>query len=141
MSDTSIWLALAGVLLVAEMATGTFYLLMIALGAGAAALAAFMGFGLAIQIVVAGAFGVGGSLLLQKKRAGKQLNRKASDDLLDIGNKVEIAQWDSNGRSHAQYRGANWLAESLDEHPVAGLHEIVNIQGNTLKLKSLKPHA
>ena len=60
-----------------------------------------------------------------------------ADDLLDIGNKLEISAWNANGRTQVQYRGSNWAAESADPHPAAGLHQIVDVQGNVLKVKNI----
>ncbi|WP_370263221.1 NfeD family protein [Limnobacter sp.] len=135
MSTMSLWLVLAGVLLIAEITTGTFYLLMVSLGAGVGALLAHLGFGLELQIGAAALFAVLGSLALQKSRKGRSSAAHAKHDVLDIGNSVEIKQWDSNGRTQVLYRGANWAAESVDSAPTPGLHEIVAVQGNTLRLK------
>ena len=43
MEESTIWWLLAGGLVVAELLTGTFYLLMLAVGVGAAAIAAHLG--------------------------------------------------------------------------------------------------
>src|SRR5678809_1818495 len=53
LSNASVWWIAAGVAVAAELATGTFYLLMIALGLGAAALATYFGATPPIQIRVA----------------------------------------------------------------------------------------
>ena len=45
-SLATIWWVAAGVLVAVELATGSFYLLMLALGAAAAAIAAHLGFGI-----------------------------------------------------------------------------------------------
>lgn len=140
MSNFSLWLVLAGILLIAEITTGTFYLLMVSLGAAAAALMAHLGYGLEIQIGVAALFAVAGSLLL-KNRSSKRTDTDKRHDLLDIGNKLEIPVWNSNGLAQVQYRGASWSAESVDSQPVTGLHQIVDVQGNLLKVKSISTHA
>ena len=53
MDESTQWWLMAGVLVVAELATGTFYLLMIALGAVAGALAAHAGLGTEVQLSAA----------------------------------------------------------------------------------------
>ena len=53
LSNASVWWIAAGVAVAAELATGTFYLLMIALGLGAGALAAHFGSTQPIQLLVA----------------------------------------------------------------------------------------
>ncbi len=140
MSNFSLWLVLAGILLIAEITTGTFYLLMVSLGAAVGALMAYLGYGLEIQIATAAVLAVAGSLLLRNR----SINRSKTDkqhDVLDIGNKLQVTSWDANGRASVQYRGANWAAESTDSTPVTGLHQIVDVQGNILKVKSLSTHA
>ncbi|MEW6205796.1 MAG: NfeD family protein [Pseudomonadota bacterium] len=140
MSNFSLWLVLAGILLIAEITTGTFYLLMVSLGAAVGALMAYLGYGLEIQIGAAAVFAVAGSLLL-RNRSLKRSKTDKQHDLLDIGNKLEISSWNAGGRTNVHYRGANWAAESLDSTPVTGLHQIVDVQGNVLKVKSVSTHA
>ena len=57
MSDATMWFVLSGVLVALELMTGSFYLLMLGLGALAAALTAMAGHGLSVQLVVAAAVG------------------------------------------------------------------------------------
>ena len=140
MSNLSLWLVLAGILLIAEMTTGTFYLLMVSLGAAIGALMAYLGYGLEIQIGAAAVFAVAGSLLL-RNRSVKRSNTDKQHDVLDIGNKLEIPSWNAGGRANVQYRGATWAAESTDSTPVTGLHQIVELQGNVLTVKSVSTHA
>src|SRR6478735_7202301 len=55
MADSSLWWLLAGAAVAVELVTGTFYLLMLAIGLAAAALAAHSGAGLTTQLVAAAA--------------------------------------------------------------------------------------
>ena len=57
MADATMWWVLAGVLVALELMTGSVYLLMLGLGALAAALTAMAGHGLSVQLVVAAAVG------------------------------------------------------------------------------------
>lgn len=139
MSNFSLWLVLAGILLIAEITTGTFYLLMVSLGAAIGSLMAYLGYGLEIQIGAAAVFAVAGSLLL-RNRSVKRSKTDKQHDMLDIGNKLEISSWGAGGRANVQYRGATWAAESTDTMPVTGLHQIVDVQGNVLKVKSISTH-
>lgn len=140
MSNFSLWLVLAGILLIAEITTGTFYLLMVSLGAAIGAFIAYLGYGLEIQIGAAAVFAVAGSLLL-RNRSVKRSKTDKQHDLLDIGNKLEISNWNVGARTNVYYRGANWAAESVDNTPVTGLHEIIDVQGSVLKVKSVSTHA
>ena len=57
MNATTMWWLLAGALVALELMTGTFYLLMLAIGAAAGALAALAGLDLTAQVVTAAAVG------------------------------------------------------------------------------------
>ena len=57
MNDATIWWLVTGVLVAAELMTGTFYLLMLTIGAVAAALTAHMGGSLTVQLVTAALIG------------------------------------------------------------------------------------
>lgn len=136
MSDLSLWLVLAGILLIAEITTGTFYLLMVSLGALVGAVAAHFGLGLPLQVVAASAFAVVATLALKHSRKNSS-SSSGSSGQLDVGNRVEVLGWDDNRRTTVQYRGASWSAESTDNPPHIGLHQIVDVQGNILKVKHL----
>ncbi|NMD13596.1 MAG: NfeD family protein, partial [Candidatus Cloacimonetes bacterium] len=75
MDDANIWWLLTGVTVAAELMTGTFYLLMFALGLAAAAIAASLGLGVSTQLVIAAVVGGGAvvawHLLRGKKSVGK----------------------------------------------------------------------
>ncbi|MGB6053708.1 MAG: NfeD family protein, partial [Burkholderiaceae bacterium] len=58
MADWMIWLAMAGIVVILEMFFGTFYLLMIALGLAAGALAAFSGLTQEAQLIAAAVVGI-----------------------------------------------------------------------------------
>ena len=62
-----IWFIAAGALVVVELISGTFYLLMIALGAAAGGLAGVAGLAMAWQFVVAASVAVAGILVLRKR--------------------------------------------------------------------------
>ena len=57
MEESTIWWLLAGGVVAAELLTGTFYLLMLAVGLAAAAIAAHLGLSTALQIVTAAVVG------------------------------------------------------------------------------------
>lgn len=139
MTDWAIWLILAGVLLAAELFTGTFYLLMIALGLVAGAAAAWSGALLEWQLLVAALVGVLAVLGLRRSRFGRLRNSSANDDpslLLDIGQSVEVPAWQAQGERYiarVAYRGAQWDVELLPgHHALAGPHVIREIRGSRL---------
>ena len=135
MSDWTIWLIGAGILVIAELFTGTFYLLMIALGLCAGALAALAGLSGPLQTLVAAAVGVAATLVLRRSRFGKAARGEAANDPnmnLDIGQRVSVPQWQGR-RARVMYRGALWdveLRPGASDQP--GDFRIVEVHGNRL---------
>ena len=138
MTDWMIWLAVAGVLVAIEIFTGTFYLLMIAIGFGAGGLAAMTGANLLIQFIVAGVVGVLLTLVLKRSRVfHKPDARRNPAVLLDIGQTIDVGEWEKpdrgSYRARVNYRGALWDTELLPEgKPTAGQFVIREIRGATL---------
>ena len=136
MADWIGWLACAGVLVILELFTGTFYLLMIAIGLAAGSLVALAGAGLPLQAIAAGAVGVIATGLLHRSRFGRRLEAGvATRDRnvnLDIGEHVTVPAWD-NGRARVMYRGALWDVElGQGATPRAGEFRIVEVLGSRL---------
>ena len=135
MNEWMIWLALAGALVVFELFTGTFYVLMIAIGMGFGALAALFGFSVPAQIATAAVVGVLATGLLHRSRFGRPLRSDAARDPnvnLDIGQSLEVGSW-SDGKARVMYRGAMW---DVDLAPGAiagaGTFRIVEVRGSRL---------
>lgn len=129
------WFVIGFGLLVAELLTGTFYLLVIAVALGVAGLAALAGAPVALQLVVAAAIGLGGSLWLRRSGVGRRLHGRGPDRLqnLDVGQTLRVDQWTSTRTARAQYRGAMWDVElAPGEAPVAGDFVIREIHANRL---------
>lgn len=106
------WLA-AGGLVIAELLSGSFYLLMLALGTAAGAVAAQVGLALEGQMLAAALVG-GGAVGLwhqRRRRAPQSPPAQASRDLnLDIGQTVHVDDWRSDGAARVHHRGAAWDA-------------------------------
>ena len=136
MAESTIWWLLAGSAVAAELLTGTFYLLMLAIGLAAAALAAHLGASLALQLAVAAGVG-GGSVflayLVRKKKPGEPSSRADRNVNLDVGETVQIDRWNVDGTASVHYRGANWTAiHRPGVAPAAGLHRVVELVGSRL---------
>ena len=129
------WWIVAGVLLVLELMSGTFYLLMIAIGFVAGGLAHWAGAGLAIELPVAALVSFVAVLGLRRSRFGISKRRDASHDPnvnLDIGETLEVKKW-HEGRARAMYRGAEWDIElAPGETEGAQFYRITAFSGNTL---------
>ncbi len=134
----SLWWILSGGLVLAELMTGTFYLLMLALGAAAAALSHYLGAPVLWQIIVAALFGVvGGAVLNLRQKASNAL--LDSNLHLDIGKTVMVQEWDAQGQTQVKYRGAVWTALTLPHATAqAGMHRIVEISGSRLVLEKIQ---
>ena len=147
MAESTIWWLLAGGAVAIELATGTFYLLMISLGLIAAAIAAHLGLHLTGQIITAAMVG-GGAVALwhwqSMRRPQAQPASSNRDVHIDIGEPVQVAQWNTDGTATVKYRGANWTA--VLARPVAtpaleanatGLFRIKELIGNRLVIEKL----
>jgi membrane protein implicated in regulation of membrane protease activity len=137
MDNPTLWLIVAGVLVMAELLTGTFYLLMLSLGATAAALTAYADGTLTWQIVTAAIVGGGAAVLWHLK---KPLSNDAQDSNvhLDIGETVTVDAWDAQGHTQVKHRGAQWAAVcAANATPELGLHRIREMQGNRLVLEKI----
>jgi len=131
------WFILAVILLGVEMATLTFYFLLLSVAVALGGIAALAGLGLAIQFLLAGAVAVGGTLWL---RHAKKARRQEQDIGLDIGQAVRVVTWNADGTARVAYRGAEWDAEleSPDMARDATLY-IKLMQGSKLILTQHKP--
>lgn len=135
MSDWMSWMMAAGVLVVLELFTNTFYLLMVALGLAAGGAVALAGAGAPLQAIAAAAVGVLATGVLHRSRFGHPARREAARDRnvnLDIGQHVTVPAWD-NGRARVMYRGALWDVElGQGATPRPGDFRIVEVQGSRL---------
>ncbi len=137
-ASTGWWLT-AGVLVAAELATGTFYLLMLALGAAAGALAAHAGLGFTAQMAVAALLGGGAVVVWHQRRCHRPaaLPAQTNPDVnLDVGSTVQVAQWQADGNARVNYRGSAWDARHVGSGPPQpGTHVIRGVDGTHLLLE------
>ena len=140
MSEWIAWLVVAGVLIVMELFSGTFYLLMIAFGLCGGALVAWFGLGLLTQIITAAVVGSVGILLLRRSGVGQQTSVVTSRDPnvnLDIGQSLEVSKWSAAGQgtfsARALHRGAQWDVICISQaDPKPGRFVIIEIEGSRL---------
>jgi membrane protein implicated in regulation of membrane protease activity len=105
-----VWLALAGMLVILEMFSGTFYLLVIALGMVAGALAAWLGLSAEVQILLAALVGAAAALAVRRRRPRKTDSARDPNINLDIGQSLHVSHW-HEGAARVMYRGALWDVE------------------------------
>ena len=132
------WLIVAGILLIAELLTGTFYLLMLAIAGVIAWFAMLLNFDFLAQSIV---FLISASILVlftQRLRARLNANTKPNlADNLDAGE--IITDWvDGVGISH--YRGSQWAvvldvpdAQTLPD----GSYRITQLDGTRIRVARL----
>lgn len=142
MTDSTIWWLLAGIAIAVEMVTGTFYLLMLAVGMVAGALAAHLGASVIVQIVVAAVVGGGAVVAWHWKRSKspKPAQANANRDVqMDIGETVHVEQWNDDATATVKYRGAQWTVEHADkdEAPQPGVFRVRKLNGNRLVVGKL----
>ena len=141
MAESTLWWLLAGAAIVAELVTGTFYLLMLALGFAAAALAVYAGGSTVVQTLVASVVGGGAVVVWHRVRSKHPKNLPASanpDVNLDIGETVQVEAWNPDGTAQVHYRGANWtVLHRVGSVPTSGPHRVAEVIGNRLLVEKL----
>jgi membrane protein implicated in regulation of membrane protease activity len=137
MAESTLWWLATGGLVAVELLTGTFYLLMLAIGFAFAALAAHLGGSQTQQILVAAL--VGGSAVVawhlrRLRRHHQEPTAQANANVnLDIGEIVQIESWNTDGTADVHYRGARWTAiHRTGVTPGVGAHRVAELVGNRL---------
>jgi len=120
MANSTIWWLIAGAAIVLELLSGTVYLLLLATGFAAAAVAAHVGAVLAWYVVH------GRRPALPPTGSNRDLN-------LDIGEIIHIEAWNPDGTASVRYRGAQWtVVPRAGQAPAAGEHRVVEVIGSRL---------
>jgi membrane protein implicated in regulation of membrane protease activity len=140
MDPSLAWAILGLALVIAELLTGTFYLLMLGIAAFSAAGAAWLGLGFEAQIVVAAAVAAAGCYGVHVYRAR---NRAQQMPPIDAGMPASFEQWINPAErlARVRYRGASWDARVDGAEPVepGSVLYVVNTHGNTLQVASKRP--
>lgn len=136
MGDSTIWASAAGVAVILELFTGTFYLLMIAVGLFAGAVVAYYGGGFGMQAVLAGVVAAVATELLRRTRSNtpRELPGRDPNVNIDIGQLIKVDAWQDRS-ARVSYRGAQWdvdLAPGAQAR--AGEFRIVEVRGSRLIL-------
>jgi membrane protein implicated in regulation of membrane protease activity len=140
MDHAIVWAVIGLVLVIVEVMTGTFYLLMLGVAAFGAALAAWLGLGFSAQSIVAALVGVVGCYGVHVYRAKNSAQQMPP---IDAGMPASFESWlDAGGRlARVRYRGASWDArveggEAVE--PGATVY-VLAAEGNTLRVAKNKP--
>ncbi|WP_313077053.1 NfeD family protein [Melaminivora sp.] len=138
---STLWWLMAGGAVVAELLTGTFYLLMLALGLAAGAVAAHAGLGPVPQLLASAVVGTAAVLAAYRVRRGRPGDPPARADRsvnLDVGETVHVDAWRPDGTALVRYRGAHWTAiHRPGVTPAVGAHRVAELVGNRLLVDPL----
>jgi membrane protein implicated in regulation of membrane protease activity len=134
--DAYLWWVVAGIaLVIAELATGTFYLLVLAVAAFAGGATAYAQQSFWLAAVVSAAVAAAGVIAVSQLRLRRAAGSSGS---LDVGQSVVFENWvsESDRLARVRYRNSMWDARVLDAGPLeAGrvLH-IRSVDSNTLNV-------
>jgi membrane protein implicated in regulation of membrane protease activity len=135
-----LWAILGLALVIIELLTGTFYLLMLAIAAFGAALAAWLGQPFGVQAVVAAAVSAAGCYGVHVYRAK---NMKGQMAPIDAGQPASFENWVDPGArlARVRYRGASWdaLVEGDASVDSGAMLYVVSTNGNTLNVSVRRP--
>ena len=132
-----LWFLLALVLLAAEMATGTFYLLVLAIALATGGVAALMDLSVPTQLTLCAVVGIVGTIILRRSKITRP--ESAESQNLDIGQPVRVLHWREDGTLRVIYRGAEWDAEVLSADTPRDQNLFIHsMRGSTLILSPYK---
>jgi membrane protein implicated in regulation of membrane protease activity len=140
MDPALIWAITGLVLVIVELLTGTFYLVMLGIAAFGAAGAAWLGYDFPVQVIVAAVIAGVGCYAVHVYRVKNKAQQMPS---VDAGMPASFESWiDAGARlARVRYRGASWDArvegaEALE--PGATVY-VLATDGNTLKVVKNRP--
>lgn len=131
------WFLLALALLAMEMATGTFYLLVLSIAVAVGGMAALLNASMPWQLVLSALAVIAGTIIVRRWKTTQAVDTGSAD--LDAGQPVQILKWHENGSARVFYRGAEWDAEPESaDMPRDGAFCIKAIRGSRLILTHCK---
>ncbi len=140
MDEDVLWAILGLGLVIVELLTGTFYLLVLGIAAFGAALAAWVGQPFGVQAIVAAAisgFGCYGVHVYRAKNTTRQMAH------VDAGQPASFENWVDQGarRARVRYRGTSWdaLVDGDAAVDAGAMLYVVTANGNTLKVTTRRP--
>jgi len=135
-----LWLLLGLALVIVELLSGTFYLLVLGVATFGAGAAAWLGSGFPVQVVTAVAVAGIGAYFVHAYRARNAAQQMAP---IDAGQPASFESWvdQQAGLARVRYRGASWDARLEGDaalQPGALLY-VLAAEGNTLRVTSRRP--
>ena len=140
MDHAVVWAVAGLVLVIVELLTGTFYLLVLGIAAFGAALAAWLGLQFSAQSIVAALIGAIGCYGVHLYRARNRAEQMAP---IDAGMPASFESWlDAGARlARVRYRGVSWDArvEGGDALEPGATVYVLAADGNTLRVTKNRP--
>ena len=140
MEEDLLWAILGLTLVIVELLTGTFYLLVLGVAAFGAALAAWLGQGFPLQAIVAAliaALGCYGVHVYRTKNTTRQMAP------VDAGQPASFEAWVDQGArlARVRYRGTSWdaLVDGDAAVDAGAMLYVLTANGNTLKVTTRRP--
>lgn len=111
MQDYLVWTMVGFSLVIIELMTGTFYLLVIGVGALVGALAAWLGAPFIVQVAAGGLVAGIGTWWVNRWHSAHRTDGDQAN-AIDVGQSVLVASWvnHAEGTLRVKYRGAEWDA-------------------------------
>lgn len=126
------WIAAGIVLAAADVFLGTFYLIVMGLACGAAAVGAWVDLTLGWQLTLFAVAAIVGGLIVRKVRV-KDESISEQVQHPDVGQTVIVTKWSAEGTAQVMYRGASWTAQAIPGAALTpGLWRIVEVNGARL---------
>ena len=140
MDEDFLWAILGLTLVIVELLTGTFYLLVLGLAAFGAALAAWFGQGFPVQSIVAAVIAALGCYGVHVYRAKNSTRQMAH---VDAGQPASFENWVDQGArlARVRYRGTSWdaLVDGDAAVDAGAMLYVITANGNTLKVTTRRP--
>ena len=135
------WAVIGMTLVIVELLTGTFYLLVLGIGAFGAAIAAHLGQDFPLQVTIGALIAGAGCYGVHVYRAKNAAQQMAP---VDAGQPASFETWvDQRARlARVRYRGASWEAIVEDDGAAPESGAVLYVQathGNTLKVTARRP--
>ena len=131
-----VWLLLGLALVIVELLTGTFYLLVLGVAAFGAGAVAWSGVGFAAQSIAAAVVALAGAYFVHAYRARNAAQQMAP---IDAGQPANFESWIDQpaGLARVRYRGASFEGEAALQP--GALVYVLAAEGNTLKVSARRP--
>jgi len=140
MADYYIWLIAGLGLVITELVSGTFFLLVLGIAAFTGAAVAWAGQGIWLQAITAALFAVAGVVWVHYWRKGSAAQQMPP---LDVGQMAVFEAWVSREARQARvkYRDTTWDAhfEGFEDAQAGDVFYIVAVKGSTLEVSKNRP--